>query len=153
MALKIGKKELGGWKKRAIAMKTRMDRASVRTGAAVATAVHTSEVSAASFISGVLQGRYGGVEVLGVPIDLGLAALLHVGGFLGLAGKMSIHLHGFGDGFLASFLTTTGRGVGKSWKERALAAPASAQGELPSRRGGSFLTDDERRMAAAAARV
>ena len=83
---------------------------------------------------------------MGVPLDLGLAVALHVGAFVGLAGSSSQHLHGFGDGFLAAFLTTTGRGVGQKWAAGTLKAKTS--GELPG--GGSYLTDDDRRMAALA---
>jgi hypothetical protein len=159
MALKVTKKDLGGWKQRAMRARQRLQSMSAKSGETVATVVHTAEVSSAAFIAGVVQGRYGGVEVLGIPMDLGLAAVLHVGAFMGFGGKMSRHLHGFGDGFLAAFLTTTGRGVGQAWKERA-AVPAASKGEalpgggrrgLP--RGGSFLTDDERRMAAMAAAI
>lgn len=158
MAMKVSKSQVGGWKKKALAAKKRMDKVSAQTSKQIETAVHTAEVSSAAFVAGVVQGRYGGIEVMGIPMDLGLAALLHVGGFMGVGGKMSSHLHGFADGFLASFLTTTGRGVGQSWKARVEAEkkPGAVteghHGELPgSPSGGSALTDDERRMAAAAA--
>ncbi len=79
--------------------------------------VSAAEVSAAAFTLGAIQGRYGPVEVLGVPADLGAAVLLHLGGFMGLAGKASPHLHAFADGALASFFFTMGRGTGVNWKQ------------------------------------
>jgi hypothetical protein len=116
----------------------------------VQTVVHTTEVSSAAFVAGVVQGRYGGIELLGVPLDLGLAVALHVAAFVGLAGRSSPHLHGFGDGFLAAFLTTTGRGVGQAWAVKS--PPAKTSGMLPGG-GGSFLTPEDRQMAAMAAAI
>ena len=77
--------------------------------------VYTAEVSAAAFTSGVIQSKTdpNKTPFLGIPLELALGAGLNLAGYLGLAGpKMSIHLHGFGDGFLAAYLNTLGRGVG-----------------------------------------
>ncbi len=120
--------------------------------------VHTAEVSSAAFVAGVVQGRTGGVEVLGVPMDLGLAAGLHVLAFAGIGGKMASHLHGFGDGFLAAFLATTGRGVGQAMKAKA-ATPAAAAGHLPGDAtagqlpSGATLSAMDQQMAAMAAAI
>jgi len=155
MALKIGKSELGGWKQKALRARARLMSASKKADNVVEKMVHTAEVGSAAFLSGVVQGRTGGVEVLGVPLDLGLAAGLHVFGFMGLGGKMSSHLHGFGDGFLAAFLTQTGVGVGRTMAQKsggqgAIAAPATA-GYLG--QDGNRLTEADRRMAAMAAAI
>ena len=98
----------------------------------VETLVSSAEVSASSFALGVVQGKYGPVSVVGVPLDLTVAAGLHLAGFLGLGGKASSHLHSFGDGALASFFFTLGRGTGAKWK---------ATG--PTVSGGERLTDED----------
>ncbi len=152
MPAMVTRADVGGWKQKALRLRSTM--ASNREAATrtIETVVHTTEVSSAAFIAGVVQGRWGGIELLGVPLDLGLAVALHVGAFIGLAGKASPHLHGFGDGFLAAFLTTTGRGVGQAWALKS--PPAQSSGALPGDKGGgSYLTADDRRMAAMAAAI
>lgn len=155
MALKVTRKDLTGWKGKALRAQNRMKNISKKADQTVGTMVHTAEVSSAAFVAGVVQGRTGGVEVLGVPMDLGLAAGLHVLGFAGVGGKMSNHLHGFGDGFLAAFLATTGRGVGQAMKAKqaggALATPATS-GALGAGQGAS-LSDMDRAMAQMAASI
>lgn len=161
MALKVSRREMGSWKEKAMRARARLKSASKKADRVVEQMVHTAEVGSAAFIAGVVQGRTGGVEVVGVPLDLGLAAGLHVLAFMGVGGRMSSHLHGFGDGFLAAFLATTGRGVGQSMLEKEKAGagttpaktsglPGGGRGSLPSR--GAYLTDDER-MAAMAASI
>jgi hypothetical protein len=112
--MKISKADLQRAADRARNLSTRL--AGIKRQAAQVTerVVYSAEVSAAAFTAGVIQGKTGGNNsVAGVPVDLGLGVLLNLGGYLGLAGpKMSDHLHGFGDGFLAAFLSTLGRGVG-----------------------------------------
>lgn len=167
MALRIGKSELGGWKAKAMRARARLQSASKKADEVVETMVHTAEVGSAAFLSGLVQGRttefnpdgsvkkQGGVEVLGVPLDLGLAAGLHVFGFMGIGGKMSSHLHGFGDGFLASFLATTGVGVGSAMAQKSAGVTASLP--APAASGylgpGARLTEADRRMAAMAAAI
>lgn len=150
MALKVSRREIGGWKNKAMLARKRLQSASKKADKVVEQVVHTAEVGSAAFIAGVVQGRTGGVEILGVPLDLGLAAGLHGLAFLGIGGKMSSHLHGFGDGFLAAFLATTGRGVGVTMKEKLPAAatkglPSGARNSLPSR--ATNLTQRDREMA------
>lgn len=94
--------------------------------------VCAAEIGAASFAFGAAQGRYGAIEVLGVPADLGAAVALHLAGFAGLAGKQSHHLHAFGDGALASFFFTLGRGTGLGWKQKSIGNGADKK-ELPAK--------------------
>ena len=154
MALKVSRRDMGSWKEKALRARKRLQAASKKADRVVETMVHTAEVGAAAFVAGVVQGRTGGVEVLGVPADLGAAALLHVLAFAGVGGKMADHLHGFGDGFLAAFLATTGRGVGQTMAEKETKKAASkgltsgAGHSLPG--AGNYLTDDDRAMAAMA---
>ena len=83
----------GGWKEAALRLKSRMRNMSEKSEEGVETLVATAEISAAAFLSGVVQGRTGGIEVVGVPLDLGLGAGLHVLAFAGFGGRMSEHLH------------------------------------------------------------
>lgn len=75
--------------------------------------VGTIEVFAGAFGMGVLNGRMGGVEIAGVPLDLGIGVLGNVLGHLGVAGKASSHVHNLSNGALASYATRLGLGIGK----------------------------------------
>lgn len=110
----LTKTELRQAAKRARSLSTRLKTMRRKTERVTERVVHSAEVGAAAFTAGIIQGRTGGVEVLGVPLELGLGVTLNLAGFMGLGGRMSNHLHGFGDGFLAAYLTTLGRGLGVS---------------------------------------
>lgn len=88
--------------------------------------VQTMEVGGTAFGFGILQGRTGGVEVIGVPVDLGAAFLLHLGGYVGAAGEASTHLHNIGDGAAASYLNTLGVGIGARMRSEAERAGGGA---------------------------
>lgn len=87
--------------------------------------VATAETAGAAFAMGVLQGKTGGVEVFGVPLELGLGLGLNAFALLGGAGKHSSHLNHVGNGCLAAYATTLGRGVGDTWKQKSLPAAAA----------------------------
>lgn len=89
---------------------------SVRASAteAVEKTVETLEIGAVAFGLGVVQGRFQGVELLGLPVDL-IAALGAHG--LALAGVAPRHLHAVGDGALASYAVTLGAGIGAKMRE------------------------------------
>jgi hypothetical protein len=126
MAMKLTTNDLKRAATRAESMRNRLTNLKKRTEKVAERAVHTVEVGTSAFAFGLLQGKTGGVEVVGVPAELLAGAGLHLAGFLGLGGKMSSHLHGFGDGALASYLTTMGRGVGVQWAAKAAATPKGA---------------------------
>jgi hypothetical protein len=92
--------------------------------------VSAAEVSATAFAFGALQGRQGPIEVVGIPVDLGTGALLHLAGFFGLAGGASEHLHSFADGALASYFFTLGRGVGINMKSKTAVGTPAVKGDL-----------------------
>jgi len=100
-----------------------------KTESTVEHMVQSAEVSASAFAFGAMQGKMGPVKVMGVPADLGAGVAMHLIGFAGLAGKASSHLHAFGDGALASFFFTLGRGVGMDWKT---GAKPAVKGDLES---------------------
>ena len=100
--------------------------------------VRTVEVGGAAFGMGLLQGYTGGVEVFGVPLELGLGIGLNVFGLLGGAGAYSDHLHNVADGCLASYATTLGRGVGTTMLQK-----SEKPKELPAAVKGTRLTQEE----------
>lgn len=115
---------------------------------AVATVITTSEVGAASFLFGLAQGKFGGIAVVGIPIDLVAGLGLHVLAFAGIGGKNASHLHAFGDGALASFFNKLGNDVGVSIRTPADEARIAKQrsgmkGELSGLTGGAALADEE----------
>lgn len=106
--------------------------------------VRTVEVSGAAFAMGVANGRSNdpeGVNVAGVPVDLGAGISLQVLGYLGAAGKHSDHLNNLGDGCLAHYAAVLGRGVGVTWKEKALTGGAPKT--LGTKASGAMLTPEE----------
>lgn len=120
MASKITGREIMAYKSKFQNLAKRADGFKKKGEETVEKLVSAAEVSAAAFAFGAVQGKYGAVEVLGVPADLGAAVLLHLAGFVGVAGKASGHLHSFADGALASFFFTMGRGTGVNWKQKSL---------------------------------
>ena len=142
-------------------------RAKEHANEAVERVVQTVEVGSTAFGFGIINGRFNGVEVLGVPLDALTGFGLHALGFFGVAPQ---HLHNFGDGAMASYLTTTGAGIGRAMAVRAGAAapmqgkPAGSAGwigtgQLPAGSavygqfpgGAPRLTDEQLAMMAARA--
>jgi len=130
---------------------------SARADEAVATVITTSEVSAASFLFGLAQGKFGGISLVGVPIDLLGGLGLHILAFAGIGGKNAHHLHAFGDGALASFFNGLGRQVGVTIQTPAdrarITKVSGVAGDLSGMTGGAALADEElARMVAAGRR-
>lgn len=157
-SFQISKAQAADWKSRAERLMARAKNITEKSEETVGQVIRTAEVGGAAFAAGVLKGRYGTVEVAGVPADLGAAVALHGIGFLG-GGKYKEHLHAFGDGVLASYLTALGAGIGdRMSRESAAAAARAAQGgalpagapaaaaghELAS--GGDRVSDQELRV-------
>lgn len=138
MPLKVSKSQIMRAKDRAFSLARRASAYRQKADQAVETLVGTAEVGASSFALGLIQGRYGGVEIVGVPLDLTAAIAFHGLAFVGVGGKLSGHLHSFGDGALATYLATLGRGAGVEMRRKALGAGASIQGEE-----GRRFTDKE----------
>ncbi len=124
MAMNLSRADLARAASRAESMRNRMANLKKRTEKVAERAVHTLECGSAAFGFGVLHGKTfdaatneAGLKVMGVPLELLAGAALHGAGFLGLGGKMSSHLHGFGDGAIAAYLTTTGVNLGLKMAE------------------------------------
>lgn len=104
-------------------LKTALARTRGKADEAVGQVVATAEIGTTAFALGVINGRFAGVEFLGVPLDLWAAGVFHGAGLMGLQPE---HLHNFGNGATASFAVTTGAGVGREMRMKALAARAPA---------------------------
>lgn len=150
--MKITKADASRAMDRLASVKNRIAKVQREAEERVEQVVRTFEVAGTAFGIGVMQGRTGGIEVVGIPLELGGGLLLEVLGHLDFAGKMSGHLINVGDGALAAYATTLGRGVGQEWSDKAAHHGGSKQvktgssGTLPS--GG--LSPEEIAMAAAA---
>lgn len=161
MALHFGPSEIVRFKRRADAISNKAHAALAKIGDSVETFVTSSEVSASSFLFGLAQGKFGGIAVFGIPVDLLAGLGLHIAAFAGVGGRSSHHLHAFADGALASFFGGLGRHVGRQIQTPAdrerIAASGAKFGTLPSgaftvggQTGGASLADEElARMVAA----
>lgn len=146
MALKLSQQEVMDLRGRAESALARAKRAMEKADVVVDRVVKTTVTGGTAFALGVAQGRYGSVEVVGVPADLGLGVLAHVAGFAGVGGNANDYLHAVGDGALAAYLVTLGRGVGKDWAEK------SGASQPPAAASGHTVSDAElRRLASGAA--
>lgn len=116
MSTKITRSSIKGYRERFAALAKRSAGLQKKGEETIGHLVTAAETSAAAFGFGMLQGRQGPVEIVGVPADLAAGTALHIAGFLGLGGKASGHLHAFADGALASYFFTLGRGVGINMK-------------------------------------
>lgn len=147
--MKITKADAARAMDRLASVKNRIAKVQREAEERVEQAVRTLEVAGAAFGVGVMQGRTGGIEVVGVPLELGAGLALEVLGHLDFAGKMSGHLINVGDGFLAGYATTLGRGVGEEWARKdGKATRTTSRGSLG---GASNLSAEEIALAAQAA--
>ena len=71
------------------------------------------------------EGRPG-IEVLGVPLDLGLGLGLHVAGIFGMFGNYGEAARSVANGALASYATTMGAALGSKAYSELGASPATA---------------------------
>src|SRR5574343_891916 len=140
MPLKISHGDLVRLKDQTTKLQARLKTVSAKSKGTVEALVRTAEVGSAAFALGAMQGRFGSVSVVGVPAELGAAIGLHALGAFGVGGEAAKHLHSFGDGALASYLSTLGRGVGLSWQ-----GSTGVKGELG---GGDKLSPEEIKNAA-----
>jgi hypothetical protein len=90
-------------------------------------------VGASAFAFGLARGRWGGVEIGGVPIDLGAGVLLHLLGLSGVAGSGSDDLHNLAEGALATYFATWGASLGKRMRngEQILPGSGAQRGAAP----------------------
>jgi hypothetical protein len=147
MPVRISALDLARYRGAAEKMRGRLQSVRKQAEGVIETGVRSVVVGGTAFGLGLANGRYGGVKVAGVPVDLGLAIVSHMAGFAGLGGTQNKHLHSVGDGALAAYLATTGRGVGIKMaanSEGAKAVKDRVAGELAAAGlGGQRLTSEQ----------
>lgn len=140
MAMNLTRSDLEALKAKAQRAGAQIRNAKEAIAEQVGHVVRTAEVAGASFAFGVANGYTGGLEVVGVPVDLGVGVLAHFAAFW-LPENTARHVHALADGGVAAYATVSGIGIGAKMKERqraaaalpaGAAAPAAAQGALPS---------------------
>ena len=108
--MQISMKALEGIEKKFMNAKTRLANVQKNAQAMVGTVVQTTEVAGTAFGFGVINGRWGSPEIVGMPVDLAFGVGLHALAFLGVAED---HAHNIGDGALASYTASLGAGIGR----------------------------------------
>lgn len=151
MTTQISKASVSRLAQRAEGLQKRMMRFKAHAEKTTEKVVRTVEVGAMALGMGMAQGRYGSVEIVGVPAELAVGGVLNLLGYFGIAGKHSDHLNNLGDGALAAYLTTVGKGVGTAMKLKSLGGGTPAQIQAPAK-GSSELTPAEIAAAVAASR-
>lgn len=89
--------------------------------------VRTAEIGGTAFLLGLAQGRTDGIEVVGVPLELLLGGAGTLFSLIEGGQGYAHHIAAVADGALAAYLTTLGRGVGVTLRQKALAASGGAQ--------------------------
>lgn len=126
--MKITSGTINDLAKRYESARTSVKRIKEQTEATVHNVVRSAELNSTSFAMGVINGRFGSPELLGVPVDLGIGVALHGVGFLGIA---SDHMHAIGDGCTSSYFSSLGLGIGKKMAQEALGLKSPTMTQLP----------------------
>ena len=101
--------------------RARISKVKEEASEAVEIVVSAAEVSGTAFGLGIINGRWGSPEVIGVPVDAGVGIAAHVLAFMDIAPS---HLHNVGNGGLGSYFSALGVGVGQKMA-REVRAPAT----------------------------
>lgn len=152
----LNKNDIKTLQGRAASISKRIEKVKAHTEKITEKIVRTAEVAGTAFAVGIMYGKTydeatqrTGIEVMGVPLELGGGLALNVLGYMGAAGKMSDHLGNIGDGMLAAFAVKEGTGIGDDWRKKSLAAGGGSG--TPATAKGSSLTPEEVAHAAAMA--
>lgn len=111
MAMQLSHKDLVAKAAQVDRLKAGMSKIKGEAQKAVGTILRSTVVSGASFFFGGLEGRFGGVEIVGVPMSLLAATAAHGLGFMGIGGELT---HAFGDGAFGSYATNLGFSTGRT---------------------------------------
>lgn len=121
--MQISLRALEDLEKKFTSAKTRLATVQKKAQGIVGAVVQTTEVTGTAFGFGVINGRWGSPEVLGMPVDLLFGAAMHTLAFLDVAEE---HAHNIGDGALASYTASLGAGIG-----RKMLVESNSKGALP----------------------
>jgi hypothetical protein len=108
--MQISLRGLETLEKQAVAAKTAVKKAKEQAAHAIQTVVGIAEVNSTAFSFGVINGRFGNPELLGMPLDLGVGIVLHGFAFFDIASE---HMHNLANGCTASYFSALGVGVGQ----------------------------------------
>lgn len=123
MGMQVSLRQLESLETRAKSAASRIKRIQEEAHDVMMAVVGTVETMTTSFGFGVINGRWGGPEFVGVPVDLLSGIVLH-----GLAFAIdtgSEHLHNLANGALACYFATLGTGVGQKMATEAQQAAAA----------------------------
>jgi hypothetical protein len=142
MSVQISKAELNRAHEFANRAKSALGKVKAQAEHTAEKAIRTVEMGAMAFGLGVVQGRTatpekpGGIEIMGMPLELILGAGLNLAGYFGVGGKHSDHLNNLGDGALAAWLTAAGVQIGV---QMAAKTKGASQGQVQAPGGGGNL--------------
>ena len=129
--MKLTKKHMDELEKRISSLKSRASKLKDKAEGITETIVQTGVIGGTSFGFGLLSGYWvnddgtRGVQLLGMPLDLGTGIGMHLLGFMA-GGRWAEQWHNVGDGAIAAYLNTLGAGVGDRMRlQRGAAAPAT----------------------------
>ena len=123
--MQISARALEGMEKKLSTARNKITNIKKEAQDAAMTVVAAAEVGGVAFALGVVNGRYGSPEVMGIPADLGVGIAAHILGFM--VDEGGEHLHNMGNGALASYLSSLGTGIGQKMlsESRAPSLPAA----------------------------
>jgi hypothetical protein len=119
--------------KKMTSLKTTAKKAKEKAEGAIQTVVGIAEVNSMAFSFGVINGRWGNPELLGLPVDLGIGLALHGAAFFDVAPS---HMHNLGNGCTASYFSALGVGVGRKMLAEQQAAAAKLAAAAAQQPGG-----------------
>lgn len=121
--MQISMRQIEGLEAKAKSAQARIKRVQEEAHGIMMAVVGAVETFATAFSFGVINGRWGGPEFLGVPVDLLSGILLHGLAFLLPAG--SEHVHNLANGAMGCYFATLGTGVGRKMAQEAQQAAAA----------------------------
>lgn len=149
-AIQISRHHLAKVHAHAASLKSRLARVSHKAERAFDIGVGSALTVGAGAALGLLHGRHGPVEIMGVPLELGAGAAGVGAALLGVGGKWADHIGRVGAGMLTVYGYNTARGAGinlKLNKNQEIPSESTARG-LPSDR----VTREEEKVLREAAR-
>ena len=115
-------------KKQLDSARSRVARVKAEASEAVEIVISAATVSGTSFGLGIINGRWGSPELLGVPVDAGVGIAAHVLAFMDIA---PLYLHNVGNGGFGSYFSALGVGVGQKMAREARAPAVTTTTTTP----------------------
>jgi hypothetical protein len=123
-----------------------------KAGETMETMVRSGEIAATSFALGVVHTRFADAGnrppmVFGVPVELLGGVAAHAFALMGVGRGMESHMRAVGDGALAVYFSTVGRGVGKQMKSGAPLLEGFKSSNLIAGSGAPLTAEDYAKIA------